>query len=103
MTIKVTGGEDHLVGFPNLIFHVSREPDWDHPDIYIPKCSQKDLYIFSIINIVANSVKPFEKVKWMHTRERERAKTFCPNPTDQVGKGGHHHQTPNSDWKPEMG
>ena len=32
-----------------------------------------------------------------HKREeRERAKTFCPNPTDRVGKGGHHHQTPNS-------
>ena len=89
MTIKVTGGEDHLVGFPNLIFHVSREPDWDHPDIYIPKCSQKDLYIFSIINIVANSVKPFEKVKWIHTRgKRESAqRPFVLIPLTGSAKG----------------
>ena len=58
-------------------------------NIYIPKCSQKDLYIFSIINIVANSVKPFEKVKWIHTRgKRESAqRPFVLIPLTGSAKG----------------
>ena len=48
-----------------------------------------DLYIFAIIIIVANSVKPFEKVKWIHTRgKRESAqRPFVLIPLTGSAKG----------------